>query len=81
MRGYAVSIALPLVVERQVIGALTMYSSEPDAFDVGEACLLSNLAENLAYGIASIRVNEQRRRYEEELRVYASRLELVNAEL
>ncbi len=80
-RGYISSIAFPLIVESEVIGALTIYASELDAFDEGEASLLSNLAENLAYGIASIRAAEQRRRSEEELRVYASRLELVNAEL
>ncbi len=80
-RGYVSSIALPLIVEKKVIGTLTIYASEPDAFDEGEAGLLSNLAENLAYGIASIRAAEQRRRSEEELRINASRLELVNAEL
>ncbi len=80
-RGYAASIALPLIVERNVIGTLTIYASEPDAFDEGEAGLLSNLAENLAYGIASIRVGEQRKRSGEELRVYASRLEVINKEL
>ncbi len=80
-RGYVSSIALPLIVRRKVIGSITIYASELDAFDEGEARLLSNLAENLAYGIASIRAAEQRRQSEEELRVYASRLELVNSEL
>ena len=67
-------------MEGHVIGALGIYASEPDAFDEGEANLLSNLAENLSYGVASIRVAEQRRRSEEELRVYASRLEVINQE-
>jgi PAS domain S-box-containing protein len=80
-RGYASSIALPLIVERNVIGALTLYAPEPDAFDEGESALLSKLAENLSYGIASIRVAEQRARTEEELRDYASRLEVINKEL
>jgi signal transduction histidine kinase len=80
-RGYASSIALPLTVDKKVIGALTIYASEPDAFDEAESSLLSNLAENLAYGIASIRLAEQRRLSEEELRVYASRLEVINEEL
>jgi PAS domain S-box-containing protein len=80
-RGYASSISLPLIVERKITGSLTIYASEPDAFDEGEASLLSNLAENLAYGIASIRVAEQRRRTEEDLRIYASRLEMINKEL
>jgi PAS domain S-box-containing protein len=80
-RGYASSIALPLIVERKIIGALTIYASEPDAFDEGEASLLNNLAENLAYGIASIRSAEKRSRAEEDLRIYASRLEVINKEL
>ncbi|HYA41450.1 MAG TPA: PAS domain S-box protein, partial [Syntrophobacteraceae bacterium] len=81
MRGYASSISLPLIVERNVIGALGIYASEPDAFDERESSLLADLAENLAYGISSIRTAEQRRRSEEELRVYASRLEVINEEL
>jgi PAS domain S-box-containing protein len=80
-RGYASSISLPLIVDKNVIGALGIYASEPDAFDEGEASLLNSLAENLSYGIGSIRVAEQRRRSEEELRVYASRLEVINKEL
>ena len=80
-RGYASVVALPLIVDRKVIGTLTIYASEPDAFDEGESSLLSNLAENLAYGIASIRLAELRERSEEELRIYASRLEIINKEL
>jgi PAS domain S-box-containing protein len=80
-RGYASSISLPLVVESNVIGALGIFASEPDAFDEAESGLLSNLAENLSYGITSIRSAEKRRRAEEELRVYASRLEVINKEL
>jgi len=80
-RGIASSISLPLIVEGNVIGALGIYASEPDAFDEGESSLLSNLADNLSYGIASIRQAEKRRQAEEELRVYASRLEVINREL
>jgi PAS domain S-box-containing protein len=80
-RGITSSISLPLIVEGHVIGALGIYASEPDAFDEGESSLLSNLAENLSYGIASIRLAEQRRKSQEELKVYASRLEMINKEL
>ena len=80
-RGYASSIALPLVVEGKITGALTMYAPEPDAFDEQEVVFLRSLAENLAYGITSIRSAIERRRSEEALKVYTERLELVNAEL
>ena len=42
---------------------------------------MNKLAENLAYGIASIRMAEERRRSQEDLRAYASRLEIINREL
>ena len=80
-RGYASSIALPLVVDGKTTGALTMYAPEPDAFDEQEVIFLRSLAENLAYGITSIRSTIERRRSEEALQVYTERLELVNAEL
>jgi PAS domain S-box-containing protein len=80
-RGFASSISLPLIVDGSVIGALTIYASEPDAFDQAESNLLNDLAQNLSYGISSLRMAQQRRRSESELRVYASRLEAINLEL
>ena len=80
-RGYASSIAFPLIVDGQAAGALTIYVPEPDAFDEREVTFLSDLAENLAYGITSIRSAIQRRRSEEALKVYTARLELTNQEL
>ena len=68
-------------MERNIIGALTIYASKPDAFDEAEAGLLNTLAENLAYGISSIRIAEERWRSAEELKQYASRLEVTNQEL
>jgi PAS domain S-box-containing protein len=80
-RGYASSIALPLVVEAKTTGALTIYAPEPDAFDEREVPFLKSLSENLAYGITSIRSTIERRRSEEALKVYTARLELTNQEL
>ncbi len=80
-RGIASSISLPLIVEGTVIGAIGIYASEPDAFDPAESDLLNDLAQNLSYGIASIRSEQKRRDSEEALRVYAARLELINREL
>jgi PAS domain S-box-containing protein len=53
-------IALPLVGNSGVIGALTIYSSEPDIFSSEEIKLLEELAGNLAYGIDSRRTHIQR---------------------
>lgn len=59
-RGYASSIALPLVAEGQTLGALNIYATEPDAFDAEEVRLLSELADDLAFGIVSLRTRAER---------------------
>jgi PAS domain S-box-containing protein len=55
-RGYASSIALPLTDHNGIFGALTMYSMEPDAFDDEEVTLLGQLADDLSYGISTLRM-------------------------
>jgi len=66
-RGYASSIALPLSQEEGIYGALNIYSTDPDAFDKKEIDILSELADDLAFGIKSIRESEKRRSLENEL--------------
>ncbi len=67
-RGYAASITLPLIANAQPLGALSIYSSEPEAFDEAEVRLLTELANDLAYGITALRTREQRQQAEEALR-------------
>ncbi|OIR03297.1 phytochrome-like protein cph2 [mine drainage metagenome] len=55
-RGYHSSIALPLVVSNRMLGAITIYSSEPNAFIPEEVALLEELAVDLAYGIETLRM-------------------------
>ena len=50
-RGYASIIGLPLLLDGRRLGALTIYSSETDAFDSEEAEFLVKLSGNLSYGI------------------------------
>ncbi|MBU2550204.1 MAG: GAF domain-containing protein [Proteobacteria bacterium] len=54
-RGYLSSIALPLQVRDRVIGALNIYSAAEDAFDYEEFSLLTELADDLSLGIATLR--------------------------
>ncbi|MEQ9669686.1 PAS domain S-box protein [Coleofasciculus sp. G2-EDA-02] len=54
-QGYAASIALPLIVEGTCLGALNIYASEADAFNQAEVRLLTELANDLAYGISALR--------------------------
>ncbi len=66
-RGYASSIALPLIGNGQTTGALNVYARESDAFDGEELKLLTELADDLAFGIIALRTRAERKRAEEEL--------------
>ena len=64
-RGYASSMALPLNIDNKCIGALNLYAVEPDAFDEDETNLLIDLADDMAYGIATLKaqtVHEERQK-------------------
>jgi PAS domain S-box-containing protein len=60
LSGYASSIALPLINGREVFGILTIYSAEPNAFNENEVTLLSELANDLAFGIITLRTRIER---------------------
>ncbi|WP_332673673.1 putative bifunctional diguanylate cyclase/phosphodiesterase [Aromatoleum sp.] len=62
--GYAAASAFPLRVDDDVIGALCILASEPDAFDEAEADLLGELADDLSYGISNLRMRAQHREAE-----------------
>lgn len=59
-RGYASSIAIPLGNAAGPFGALTIYSSEIEAFGDAEVRLLTELAGDLSYGIMSLRTQAER---------------------
>ena len=61
-------LALPLFFEEEILGALVIYSSVPEAFDTEETELLRELAEDLAHGIHALRVREERQQAREMLR-------------
>jgi PAS domain S-box-containing protein len=54
-RGYVSNIALPLSDGNKTFGGLSIYSSEADAFDAEEVGLLEEMANDLAYGIVTLR--------------------------
>ena len=58
-RGYASSLALPLLEGGRAFGAVTIYSTQPDPFSEEEIELLSEMADDLTYGIASLRLRLQ----------------------
>ena len=56
-RGYASAIALPLLAaDNSCFGAISLYARDSDAFDTDEVALLDGLANDLAFGIRTIRM-------------------------
>jgi CheY-like chemotaxis protein len=83
-RNYASSIALPLMQRNDLVfGALNIYATVPDGFPDEEVGLLMKLADNLAFGINSLRERDARRQAEEEQKklqaqlLQSQKLELV----
>jgi GAF domain-containing protein len=74
-RGYASSIALPLMSHGEAFGALTLYAQERDAFNESTVKQYTDLANNLAYGVIALRTREERARSEEALRESERRLQ------
>ena len=66
-RGYASVIALPLISEGQALGVLGIYAGEPDAFEEPEVELLTQLADDVAYGMAALRARAEQQRAQEEM--------------
>ena len=64
-RGYASATAFPLQVEGEILGALVIAAAEPEGFDNEELELLNELANDLAYGIASLRMRIEHRKAQE----------------
>jgi signal transduction histidine kinase/putative methionine-R-sulfoxide reductase with GAF domain len=67
-RGYASSMALPLLAAGRAFGSITIYSREADPFSEDEQKLLEELANDLAYGITALRDRAARVHAEEALR-------------
>lgn len=57
-RGYASSIALPLIYEEVTLGTLNVYSGEKHAFGEEEQGFLQQVAGDIAMGLRSLRLAE-----------------------
>ena len=55
--GFRSSISVPLIVRGTAFAALVIFSGEADAFDDDEVKLLSELADDLSYGITTLRTS------------------------
>ncbi|HJW03893.1 MAG TPA: EAL domain-containing protein, partial [Azospira sp.] len=65
LHDYASVIACPLRVAGKVIGALAIYDTRPQAFSPDETVLLTESAEDLAFGINNLRTRAEQLRSQE----------------
>ena len=63
-RGYAAVIVLPLRNAEKTFGVLALYAAEANAFNATEIELLTELANDLAFGIHALRVRAEHARAE-----------------
>lgn len=73
-RGYGAVLALPILDGDSVCAVLTVYATEPNAFDSDELELLTRLADNISYGVGAQRARQARHRAEKRLREANERL-------
>lgn len=74
--GIRSAIALPLKDESdQVLGVLSIYSVDVNAFSKEEKRLLNELAVDLAFGIVTLRRRDEHDRAEEQIRIAATAFE------
>lgn len=67
-RGYYAIAALPLLSDNHVLGTLTIYAGETEAFDEREVEILNELAGDLAFGITALRTRLKQEQAEKALR-------------
>lgn len=68
-RGFQAAAVLPLVFEHETFGVLCIVTREKEAFDGDELELLGELADDIAYGIHTLRARVVQQRTEETLRL------------
>jgi PAS domain S-box-containing protein len=67
-RGYASSLAVPIIAEGTAFGVITIYSRDGDPFTPEEVELISRLADDVSLGIQTIRLREAHFQTEDALR-------------
>ena len=77
-RGYNSSVALPLTSDGRTFGMLGMYAADLDAFYATEVAILNELAEDLAFGIATLRVRAAQARAQADLKLFRQLMNQTN---
>jgi diguanylate cyclase (GGDEF)-like protein len=83
-RGYVAVSAFPLIIDGEVGGNLSIIAGEKDAFGEEEVNVLSELAEDVSFGIAAIRARKRQAEAEaamQRMALYDSMTDLPNRSL
>ena len=59
VRGYNAMIALPLIVDNEVMGVINLYSDEQDSFDDKEVAMLNELTGDISFALQTIMQQER----------------------
>jgi putative methionine-R-sulfoxide reductase with GAF domain len=73
--GYRSCIAMPLHNNGTVFGVMALYAAAPNAFTADEVALLSEMGEDLSFGIVGLRMRDERDRALAEQQHYRDRLQ------
>ncbi|MFZ3220717.1 MAG: PAS domain-containing protein, partial [Rhodoferax sp.] len=65
--GCACGVACPLHVDGEIIGGIVIYAAEPDSFGPDEVTLLTESADDLAFGISTLRARVEKQKTQETL--------------
>ena len=81
-RGYESAVIIPVIAANgKIRGALSVFSDKLNAFDSEEVDLLSDVCEDLSFGLSSLRAQGERLKAERELRKHVLELSRMNEEL
>ena len=75
-RGYASSVVLPLLADGKAFGAISIYFAHPGPLSEDETALLTELADDVARGIATLRLRRAHAAAEKALREAKEDLEV-----
>lgn len=74
-RGFQSSVGLPLRLKGKVIGALTMYTGDPDFFDAEQLALMNEMSADISFALDNIAREAERMAAEEKIVTYLKQLE------
>lgn len=76
-RRYGSVVGLPLMFKGRTLGVMVIYAEERHAFDATEVHLLNELANDLSYGIVTMRTRSEHNRAMEKIREQAELLDIA----